>query len=97
MSGPRIGGELQGGRPAHQGIELKPIPFIDDPLPSPTAPKVAAGPAEGAAPQPVRPLSLTNASQKLLIGLGTLFETAAPLGPEKVAANRPAPGAPAPQ
>ena len=75
---------------AHQGIELKPIPFIDDPLPSPTAPKVAAGPAEGAAPQPVRPLSLNNAAQKLLLDLGKQFETAPPLGPEKVAANRPA-------
>lgn len=81
---------------AHQGIELKPIPYLDDPLPAATDPKVAAG-AEGAAPLPVRPLSLTNATQKVLIGISDLFQTAPPLGPEKIAANRPGETAVAPQ
>jgi penicillin-binding protein 1A len=80
---------------AHQGIELKPIPFIADPLPAPTEPKVAAAP--DAAPQPKRPLSLNSTTQKLLLDLGRQFEAAPPLGPEKVAANRPANPAAAPQ
>ncbi|MBC8129055.1 MAG: PBP1A family penicillin-binding protein [Rhizobiaceae bacterium] len=72
---------------AHQGIELRPIPDLDDPLPPPSEETVAVAEGEDAAPRPVRPLSLTAASQKVLVDLGTLFETAPALGPEKVAAN----------
>jgi penicillin-binding protein 1A len=73
---------------AHQGIELKPIPYIDDPLPPLEEPKVASAGEEGGSPRPVRQLSLNSATQKLLVGIATLFDDAPPLGPEKVAANR---------
>lgn len=69
---------------AHQGIELKPIPYIDNTMPERKAPKVAE---EGDAPPPVRPASLTTAAQKVLAQIGMLMSSAPPLEkPEKLAA-----------
>ncbi|KAB0679959.1 transglycosylase domain-containing protein [Aureimonas leprariae] len=71
---------------AHQGIDLKKIPYIDLPPPKPAADKVAEAPKDGP-PLPVRPPSLNNETQKVLGGIADLMAKAPPLAPETVAAN----------
>lgn len=74
---------------AHQGITLKPIPGIDNPLPTEKQQSVASKkPAktdDTAPPPPVRPRSLSADSTKVLHDLGEELRKAAPLTPEKVA------------
>ncbi|MBD8553185.1 PBP1A family penicillin-binding protein [Rhizobium sp. CFBP 8762] len=68
---------------AHQGIELRAIPGIQNPLPGePTKPaQVAAAkpPEDGGLPPLVRPRSLSADSTRLLKSIGQSLETAAPL------------------
>ena len=82
---------------AHQGIELRPIPFLDDSLPPLKEPTIANASEDGGSPRPVRQLSLNSTTQKLLLSIGTLFDSALPVGPEKVAVNRPPESASNPQ
>jgi penicillin-binding protein 1A len=57
---------------AHSGIELKPIPYVDDPKSAPTgAPLVA----EGAAPPTDRPLSLSVRTSEQLAELEKLLRS----------------------
>nr|WP_245413417.1 PBP1A family penicillin-binding protein [Mangrovicella endophytica] len=72
---------------AHQGIELKPIPYMDNPRPEERKPVVAS--AEGAPPTPVRPATLTSATQKVLGSIADILAGAPPLDPEKVASAQP--------
>lgn len=72
---------------AHQGIELRPLPFLDKPFPDTKKEKVAVA-SDGAAPRPVRPLALTLAAQKVLADLGDRLSAAPPLDPETFASNR---------
>ncbi|MDO1581517.1 transglycosylase domain-containing protein [Rhizobium oryzicola] len=69
---------------AHQGIELKPIPGIENPLPAkrPAAPapaKVAKGAAQPEVPVLVRPRSLSADATRLLRSIGADLTNAAPL------------------
>ena len=69
---------------AHQGIELKPIPGIDNPLPAKRPAPAPAKVAKGAAPQPevpvlVRPRSLSADATRLLRSIGADLSNAAPL------------------
>jgi penicillin-binding protein 1A len=69
---------------AHQGIELKPIPGIENPLPSGThvkGPAVAAKGDAGGLPALTRPRSLSAETTRLLRRIATSFSTAAPLAP----------------
>jgi penicillin-binding protein 1A len=69
---------------AHQGIELKPIPGIENPLPSGThvkGPAVAAKGDAGGLPALTRPRSLSAETTRLLRRMATSFSTAAPLAP----------------
>ncbi len=73
---------------AHQGIELRPLPYIDNPLPKPGSVKVAQ--AEGADGQPVlaRPTLVNNSAQKVLADIANLFDSApVAAAPEKFAAT----------
>jgi penicillin-binding protein 1A len=79
---------------AHQGIELRPIPGIENPLPQEIDPEVAAAEAkkkeEAAAennlPEFIRPRMLSVASSKLLREIGEKLKTVKPLKKlEKVA------------
>src|SRR5699024_512081 len=54
---------------AHQGIELRPLPYLEKPFPDTKKDKVAVA-EDGAASRPARPLSLTLAAQKVLADLG---------------------------
>ncbi|MEF2072636.1 transglycosylase domain-containing protein [Consotaella aegiceratis] len=72
---------------AHHGIELKPLPLIDNPLPKPGAADIAADDGDG--PElPPRPATLTGEAQKVLSGIAELMSDAPPLEPEEVAAAR---------
>ncbi|OBZ96007.1 penicillin-binding protein [Pararhizobium polonicum] len=70
---------------AEQGIEHKPIPGIDNPLPGPDKKKkdaavAAAKPTdENALPPLVRPRSLSSEVTRLLKSIGEKFDTAPPL------------------
>jgi penicillin-binding protein 1A len=75
---------------AHQGIELKPIPGIDNPLPTGThgrGPAVAAKGSETGLPALVRPRSLSAETTRILRRIGGSLENAKPLSPptQKVA------------
>ncbi|MBL0371053.1 PBP1A family penicillin-binding protein [Rhizobium sp. KVB221] len=79
---------------AHQGIELRPIPGIENPLPKDIDPKVAEAEAkkkaESAAetdlPKFIRPRTLTAASTRLIRTISEKLRTATPLKrPDKVA------------
>ncbi|MDI7921423.1 transglycosylase domain-containing protein [Ferirhizobium litorale] len=83
---------------AHQGIELKPIPGIENPLPGkpPEGEAVAAKKTEDGSesglPPLVRPRSLSSDSTRLLRAISNQFKDAAPLpDPQKVAAIEQAP------
>ena len=65
---------------AHQGIELRPIPGIDNPLPDGSkAKEVARATDENALPALVRPRSLSSDVTKLLKDIARHFQEAAPL------------------
>ncbi len=74
---------------AHQGIDLKPIPGIENPLPGPDAAKTAtaAKPADdpAALPAMVRPRSLSAQSTRLIRDIAAKLRLAAPLGPSQSA------------
>lgn len=65
---------------AHQGIELRPIPGIENPLPDGSKTKeVARATDENALPALVRPRSLSSDVTKLLKDIARHFQEAAPL------------------
>ena len=72
---------------AHQGIELRPIPGIDNPLPGETPEAMAAAEkarkaaekAENALPPMIRPRSLSSAATAILREIGEKLKTAPPL------------------
>ncbi|WP_159953333.1 PBP1A family penicillin-binding protein [Rhizobium sp. 18065] len=74
---------------AHQGIDLKPIPGIENPLPGPDAAKAVAEakPADdpAALPPMVRPRSLSAQSTRLIRDIAAKLRLAAPLGPSQSA------------
>ncbi|KQT55382.1 MULTISPECIES: transglycosylase domain-containing protein [unclassified Aureimonas] len=72
---------------AHQGIELRPLPYLEKPFPDAPKDKVAKA-VEGEAALPVRPLALTLGAQKVLADLAERLSDAPPLSPETFAANR---------
>jgi penicillin-binding protein 1A len=61
---------------AHNGIELKPIPYVDEPASDGDRPAPAIASADGDAQ---RPLSLSARTTERLVALERLFETAPPL------------------
>jgi penicillin-binding protein 1A len=69
---------------AHQGIELRPIPGIENPLPDgKKATEVAqTNPDESALPALVRPRSLSTDVTKLLKDVARQFDEAKPLKPD---------------
>nr|WP_062228967.1 PBP1A family penicillin-binding protein [Aureimonas frigidaquae] len=70
---------------AHQGIDLRPIPFIEDPLPAPGSVPVAANGPDGA-PAISRPPTINAQTQRLLARLARMMRDAAPLSPDRLAA-----------
>ncbi|SMH42702.1 transglycosylase domain-containing protein [Mesorhizobium australicum] len=68
---------------AHQNVELKPIPLIDNPfVDKPKEPAVAAAkPAENAAPAPELPRSLSAETASFLMSLSKRFEEAPKIAP----------------
>jgi len=71
---------------AHQGIQLRPIPGIENPLPPKDAkPQAVAKTEEGALPPLIRPRSLSVDATRLLRALGDKLREAKPLGTQKVA------------
>jgi len=74
---------------AHQNIELRPVPFIDNPLPQVPegkTPKVAAG---ADTPQPaVRPKVLSEQAEDMLRGLEKRMREAEPVSAGRVVASR---------
>jgi len=74
---------------AHQGIELRAIPGVENPLPTPrAAPLVAdtSGDGNGLTP-PQRPRTLNRQTTDILRALSDLFDKAKPLGaPDQLAA-----------
>lgn len=66
---------------AHQGMELRPIPGIENPLPSGSRPEPAAGSANVASatetmPAFVRPRSLSAEATRIIRGMGKRFKDA---------------------
>ncbi|WP_244400918.1 transglycosylase domain-containing protein [Aurantimonas manganoxydans] len=68
---------------AHKNIELKPIPFIDDPFP---AEKREVATSDGEAPPPEGPQMLSRAAQAVLDDIVERLEALPPLEPEQLAA-----------
>jgi penicillin-binding protein 1A len=76
---------------AHQGVELKPIPLIDNPFENGVSDEAVVAAWDAADPIGSRAASLSDAtSERLSIIEGMLRKAA---GPEPLAALRPAPGA----
>jgi len=74
---------------AHQNIDLRPIPFIENPLPGglvAKAPEGSGGSQEHAAPV-LRPKSLTKATEEVLRDLEKKLRQAQPVSPNKVLAQ----------
>ena len=71
---------------AHQGVTLRPIPGVENPLPSEkdVAKTAAAKPQDGP-PQLIRPRMLSVQSTNILKKLGEKLKAATPLTPQKVA------------
>jgi len=76
---------------AHKNIELKPIPFIDDPFPTE---KREVATSDGEAPPPEAAQMLSRAAQGVLDNIVEQLEALPPLEPEQLAAAS-ASGAPA--
>ena len=75
---------------AHQNIERRPIPYIDNPFPGvEEQPAPIASPlVEDNAPQPARPKLLTKQSEDALLALERLLRNAKRLKmPDEVASN----------
>ncbi|WP_062217037.1 transglycosylase domain-containing protein [Aureimonas sp. D3] len=70
---------------AHQGIDLRPIPFIDNPIPAPGSIEVAKTEGAGDIPRITRPSLVNNQTQKVLADLERLMQSAAPVPPGKLA------------
>lgn len=67
---------------AHQGIELKPIPGIENPLPNGTHPVVASANSNASEDDAItieRPRSLSTASTRLIREIGNVLRKAPPL------------------
>ncbi len=80
---------------AHQGIDLRAIPGVANPLPTPrAAPLVAEATTDAngnAQPAPLRPRTLDQRTTDILRGIAEQFGAARTLGdPERLAAARPA-------
>ena len=75
---------------AHQNIDLRPIPFIEDPLPVAKEPKAGqATAANGDAPQPaVRPKTLSDQAEEMLRALEQRLRKAKPVSANQVVAAR---------
>ena len=73
---------------AHQGIELRPLPFIDDPFPAPGSIEVAEAANEDGSLRITRPLSVNANTRKVLSDLEILFGTTKPLPADQLAAAR---------
>ncbi|MCD2471875.1 PBP1A family penicillin-binding protein [Jiella sp. MQZ9-1] len=67
---------------AHKNIELKPIPYIDDPFPA--GRKTVADSGEGAAP-PAATQPLSRKAQEVLATIADRLEAIKPLDPEQLA------------
>ncbi|WP_011580226.1 MULTISPECIES: transglycosylase domain-containing protein [Chelativorans] len=73
---------------AHQNLELKPIPGIENPLPAKSDEAVAAAKTEGVEAGPRRPAhSLPLATRTVLNDLLGLFRQAPPVKPRRVSEN----------
>jgi penicillin-binding protein 1A len=75
---------------AHQNIDLRPVPFVDDPLPgreAATAVAEAERKKEELAPI-VRPKVLSMEAQKMLQSLETILRNAKPVTPNQIVAIR---------
>ncbi len=70
---------------AHQGIDLRPIPFIDNPIPAPGSIEVAKTEGAGDIPRITRPSLVNNQTQKVLADLERLMQSATPVPPGKLA------------
>jgi len=70
---------------AHKGIDLYPIPDIENPLPEPGSTPVAA--RDDDAPLIVRPPSINADTQRLLSNLSRMMRDAPPTGTNRVAAR----------
>ena len=70
---------------AHQNIELRPIPFIENPFPDEKR-EVAA--ADGDAPAAHGPQTLRKAAEDVLADIAERLETLPPLEPDQLAAAR---------
>ena len=66
---------------AHQNIELRPIPYIDNPLPILTGgvQDVATNQAEATEAPPARPKLLSKEAEKVLRDLENIFKNAKPI------------------
>ncbi|MBB3996582.1 penicillin-binding protein 1A [Aureimonas pseudogalii] len=71
---------------AHQGIELRPIPFIDDPIPAPGSIEVAKTEGDEGGPRIARPETVTASTQKILADIETMLAATQPIVAEKFAA-----------
>ena len=74
---------------AHQNIELKPIPYIDDPFPADKKKIAAAGDTTEAPPSQV---TLTRPAEKILADIVRTMEAMPPLDPERLASATAIPG-----
>ncbi len=76
---------------AHQNIERRPIPFIENPFPGADEQQIIArqSTAEEEAPQPARPKLLTSRAQDALLTIEKLMREAKPLKmPDEFASNQ---------
>ncbi|GIL03321.1 MAG: penicillin-binding protein [Alphaproteobacteria bacterium] len=75
---------------AHQNIDLRPIPFIDNPLPGlAVAASAPAAAAKGDAPAPaIRPKTLSEQAEQTLRALERKLREAKPVTPNQVVAAR---------
>lgn len=76
---------------AHQNIELRPIPFIENPLPGTDdgAPVIASATGDIDAAPPARPKLLSREAETMLRNLETLFKNAKPLKRDEELAGSP--------
>lgn len=78
---------------AHQGIELRAIPGVENPAPEAAAPKVAAAPTGGepsGLPPLMRPRSLSADSTRLIHEIGRMLKEAKPVATPRKVASAPA-------
>lgn len=73
---------------AHQGIELLPIPGVDNALPQGGAAQVAAAEDEEGRPRISRPVSINSDTQRVLSDIAERMSRQLPAAPEEFAAAR---------